>query len=186
VRGSDALSAGLGFVPLGVLAAVGAGQLSMRAIARWGFGGTLAIGMASLAIGTALIAAAMTTGGSYWALLPGIAIWGLAGGMTFSAMFGAAADGVPAEEQGVASGLASTAQQVGAAVGLALLVAVANAGLDLRGDLPPATSDVVAGLRAAGWVTAAAALGAAVIAAFLIRVRRPLCPEAADLPPTPG
>jgi EmrB/QacA subfamily drug resistance transporter len=167
VRGYDPLEAGLGFLPLGLLSMVGAGQLSPRLLARWGFGATLALGMVGVAAATAAVATGMTAGGTYWALVPGIVLWGLAGGMTFTAMFGAATIGIAPAEQGVASGLASTFQQVGAAVGLAALVAVANAGLNLDAAVAPATADVVDGLRNAGWVTAAATVVGALLALTL-------------------
>jgi hypothetical protein len=69
-------------------------------------------------------------------------------------MFGAAATGVAAEEQGIASGIASTGQQVGGAVGLAVLVAIANSGTEgLSGEaLRVATTD---GLRTAVLIAAA-------------------------------
>jgi hypothetical protein len=175
VRGYNPLEAGLGFLPLGPLSMVGAGQLSPRLLARWGFGATLALGMVGVAAATAAVAAGMTAGGTYGALVPGVFLWGLAGGMTFTAMFGAATIGVAPAEQGVASGLASTFQQVGAAVGLAALVAVANAGLNLHAAVAPATADVVDGLRNAGWVTAAAT----VVGALLALTLRPHQPAAA-------
>jgi hypothetical protein len=63
-------------------------------------------------------------------------------------MFIAAGTGVSDAEQGVASGIASTASGVGAAIGLAVLVLVANSGTDgLTGEaLRVATAN---GLRAA-------------------------------------
>ena len=45
-------------------------------------------------------------------------------------MFIAAATGVPDHQQGVASGIVSTASGIGAVVGLAVLVLVANAGTE--------------------------------------------------------
>ena len=48
-------------------------------------------------------------------------------GAMFTAAFIAAATGVPDRQQGVASGIVSTGQGVGAAVGLAVLVLIANA-----------------------------------------------------------
>ncbi len=75
-------------------------------------------------------------------------------------MFGAAAAGVDGRNVGVASGMASTTQQVGAAVGLALLVAVAAGSGASRAD----------GLRHAVLL---AALGAGSTALIALRFRRP-------------
>ena len=49
-------------------------------------------------------------------------------GMTWTAMWVAAGLGIRSGEQGVAAGMASTSQQIGGALGLAVLVSVANAG----------------------------------------------------------
>jgi hypothetical protein len=57
--------------------------------------------------------------------------------MTWTAMWIVAGQGVPAAQQGVASGMAATAQQIGGALGLAVLVMLANAG---RGDHAAGTS----------------------------------------------
>ncbi len=51
-------------------------------------------------------------------------------------MWVSAASGVDPAEQGVASGMASMTQQIGGALGLALLVALANA--QVRNPRPPA------------------------------------------------
>jgi len=76
--------------------------------------------------------------------------------------------------------MASTTQRVGGAVGLAVVIAVAGAGLDLlHGEaLRVATSD---GLRTATFVAAAATLAGALVAAGL---RRPT-PEPAVAPSPP-
>jgi hypothetical protein len=70
----------------------------------------------------------MTPDGSYAALGPGLVAVSIGDGVVFTAMFFAAATGVTDRDQGVASGIGSTASGVGAAVGLAALVQVANAG----------------------------------------------------------
>ncbi|WP_103350868.1 hypothetical protein [Amycolatopsis sp. CA-128772] len=90
--------------------------------------------------------------------------WARAG---YTLMFGAAAAGIPAADQGVASGVASTAQQVGGSVGLAVFVAVADAGTHgLSGEaLRLATVD---GLRTAVLLAAA---GIAVTAVAALRFR---------------
>ncbi|MFI6643560.1 MFS transporter [Streptomyces sp. NPDC050504] len=163
VRGHSALEAGLAFLPLTVFSMVAAGRIAPALIGRWGVRRTLAVGMLGSGAGQALFFAGMTLDGSFWALLPGTAVWGLFGGFTYVTMFAAAGTGAAPAEQGVASGLAATAQQIGGAVGLALLIAVANAGL--TGASP--ASDVVANLRTAGWLGAAVSVAGAAVALLL-------------------
>jgi len=70
----------------------------------------------------------MSPDGSYRALIPGLIALSIGDGVVFTTMFIAAGTGVSDTEQGVASGIASTGSGVGAAIGLALLVLVANSG----------------------------------------------------------
>ena len=128
VHGYDALQTGLAFLVPAVLIAVGtqisgrmAGKVDMRVI--------LILGMSIGILGTAAIAYGMSNaGGSYLAVLPGFALYGIGQGITWTGMWIAAASGVAGGEQGVASAMTSTAMQVGTAVGLAVLVAIANPG----------------------------------------------------------
>jgi hypothetical protein len=106
-------------------------------------------------------------------------------GVVFTTMFIAAGTGVSDEEQGVASGIASTSTSIGAAVGLAVLVLIANAGTDgLSGEaLRVATAD---GLRTAVFVVAGAIAATALVASNLrpVRARRAPtpCPRQVALP----
>jgi len=59
---------------------------------------------------------------------PALIILNIPQGVVFTTMFAASANDVDAAEQGVAGGMVSTGQQVGYAVGLAILVAVSNTG----------------------------------------------------------
>jgi EmrB/QacA subfamily drug resistance transporter len=66
-------------------------------------------------------------GGSYLRhILPGFIIMGLGMGASFVAMTIAATSGVPKGESGLASGLINTSQQIGGALGLAILTAVGS------------------------------------------------------------
>ncbi|WP_433709575.1 MFS transporter [Nocardia sp. CA-084685] len=161
VLGFDALHAGLAFLPLTLIAIASTERLVAPLLNRWGLSTTLTAGLLINALGMLAFTAAMNTSGSYWALLPGIIIWG-AGSFTYAAMFAAAASDVPTAQQGVTSGLANTALQIGGAVGLAVLVAITNAAGE--STTTPVTT---AGLRAAGWTAAAVLLCAAAIAATL-------------------
>ncbi|MGW0197258.1 MFS transporter [Nonomuraea sp. NPDC003201] len=149
VLGYSALEAGLTFLPLTLVCMAAALKAAPVMLGRWGIRTTLSAGMLGAAAGIALLTAGMPAGGGFWTLMPGSLVWGFSGGVAFVALFAAAGAGVAPEAQGVASGLASTAKEVGGAMGLAVFVAVATA-----------SSDLLGGLHAAGWAAAAAtALG---------------------------
>ncbi|MFI1397972.1 MFS transporter [Streptomyces sp. NPDC020681] len=151
----DALEAGLAFVPLTIISMAASLKLAGALLGKWGPRATLFTGMLVNGVGMIVLAVAMSTGASFWALVPGLIVWGVGGGVTFPAMFACAASGVAPQEAGVASALATTSQQIGGAAGLALLVAVATAGL--TGDTPP-VADVADGLRTAMWIGGAASI----------------------------
>nr|WP_041731298.1 MFS transporter [Conexibacter woesei] len=156
VLGFSALEGGAAF--LGPTLAITAGNLiSERLVARYGTRTTLIAGMALGSAGAVLLAAGISAGGTYLGALGGIVVVGLAMGLIFPAMFLAASTGVESHEQGTASGLASTALQVGGGAGLAVLVGIATADLDgLTGEpLRIATAD---GLRTVVYVVAGGAL----------------------------
>jgi MFS family permease len=153
VHGYSALGTGVAFlVPMGAIF-VGAMQAG-RAATRFGIGATLTASLIVGAAGTVILGLSMAADASYAVLIPGLVVLGLGQGTTYTVMFGAAATGVAAEEQGIASGIASTGLQIGGAVGLAVLVAIANAGTEgLSGEaLRVATTD---GLRTAVLLAAA-------------------------------
>jgi MFS family permease len=127
VWGWDALATGAGFIVPTAVVVTGsllAGKLVTRAGLRPALLGALAAGAA----GAALLGWALTADGSYAWLVPGLVAVSAGDGVVFTTMFIAASTGVTDREQGVASGIVSTAAGVGAAVGLAVLVLVANAG----------------------------------------------------------
>lgn len=102
-------------------------------------------------------------------MAPGALQWGLSAGIAYSAIFLAASSGVSSTEHGVASAILSTAQQIGGAMGLAVLIAVANADLGARGAT---TGEVVAGLRNGMWTGAAVVVAGAFMALGVGRGRR--------------
>ncbi|MPZ41756.1 MAG: MFS transporter, partial [Rhizobiales bacterium] len=127
VFGYDALETGFAFL-LPTVVVVAASAMAGRAVTAVGLRstmiGALAIGVAgALAIGFAIGPDA-----SYLALVPGLVAVSIGDGAMFTAMFIAAAMGISDRQQGVASGIVSTGTGVGAAVGLAVLVLIANAG----------------------------------------------------------
>jgi EmrB/QacA subfamily drug resistance transporter len=129
VHGYDALETGVAFLLPTAFVLTGS-ALGGHMTTRFGLRPTLVAALAVGALGAAALALAMSPDGSYAALIPGLVMLSIADGVVFTTMFIAAATGVPDDQQGIASGLASTGGGIGAAVGLALLVLVANAGTD--------------------------------------------------------
>ena len=158
VLGYSALQAGLAFVPLTVVSMFASLKLAGIMLGKWGPRNTLFTGMLINGVGMVLLAVSMANHASFWALLPGLIIWGIGGGATFPAMFVCASSGVAPNEAGVASALATASQQIGGAGGLAILVAIATSGLDLSSGAAPAVSAVSDGLRTAMWIGGAASV----------------------------
>jgi predicted MFS family arabinose efflux permease len=96
-----------------------------------------------------LLLSRISVGGSYLGdLLPGSLFVALGLGLTFVTATIAATSGVAAHEQGVASGLINTSQQVGTAIGLAILVSVAAARTaSVAGTAAGAQAALVEGFR---------------------------------------
>jgi EmrB/QacA subfamily drug resistance transporter len=160
------LDAGLAFLPPTLMATAASLRLTPLLLRRWGIRLTLFTGLTVAGVGTAGLVAVFSVSSSYWVLLPGLAVWGLGQGLSFPSLFAAAGSEVLPQEQGVASSMANMARQIGGAVGLAALVAVASAGLRAGGGT--AVPRLVDGLRLAGWV-AVIVLFIGAITAFMIR-----------------
>jgi EmrB/QacA subfamily drug resistance transporter len=152
VHDYNALETGVGFL-LPTAFVVAGSALGGPLATRFGLRPTLVAALAVGALGAVALGFTMSPGSSYTALIPGLIALSLADGVVFTTMFIGAATGVSDREQGVASAITSSASGVGAVVGLAVLVLVANSGTDgLAGEaLRVATAD---GLSAAVLVVA--------------------------------
>jgi EmrB/QacA subfamily drug resistance transporter len=130
VLGYDALDAGLAYLPLAVTIIVSAGVAS-QLVTRVGFKPTLIAGMLFIASGLIWFSNVSAPGGSYVSdvLFPSLlAAIGL--GFAFVTSTIAAVTGTRPDEAGLASGLINTSQQVGGALGLAVLATIANGRTD--------------------------------------------------------
>ncbi len=178
VHGYDPLQTGIGFL-LPTAFVLGGSALAGRLVTRCGLKPTLIAALTLGAAGALALALAMSPSAGYAALIPGLILLSVGDGVVFTTMFIAAGTGVADREQGVASGITSTSTSVGAAVGLALLVLVANSGtVGLTGEsLRIATAD---GLSTAVLVVAGAIAATALLALNLRPAARPSSP-----PPCP-
>jgi EmrB/QacA subfamily drug resistance transporter len=175
VLGFDALEAGLAYLPLSAGIIVSAG-IASQLVTKVGFKNVLIVGM--VLIGAGLVGfSQVDPDGSYVSdvLFPSlVAAVGL--GFAFVPVTIAAVSGVRPHEAGLASGLVNTAQQIGGAVGLAILATVATSRTDdlLAGaggnpqQLPVALTE---GFQQAFTVGAGMAILGAILAAVLISSR---------------
>jgi len=163
VLGFSALGTGLGFLPAMALIGVCSAVVTPRLVGRLGTRPPFVAGAGLLALGLLLFALA-PAGGSYVVhVLPGMLLIGAGGGTLFMPLMLAATTSAGARDAGLASGLVSTSQQLGGALGLAVLATVAAS-----------RSDALAGFHVAFAVAAALALTAALGGAALLRgVSRP-------------
>ena len=168
VLGLSALDAGLAYLPLAVsiiLAAGMAGQL----VTRLGFKPVVITGMVTVGIALAWFSQ-ISPDGTYLAdvLVPSI-LAGIGLGLTFVPVTIAAMSGTKREEAGLASGLINTSQQVGGALGLAILSSIANS--TTQDSFQTGASQLVAltdGYSQAFVVGACFAIAGAILAAILI------------------
>ncbi|WP_131743085.1 MFS transporter [Actinomadura roseirufa] len=181
----SALETGLAFLIPSVAIATGT-QLGERMTGRLGTRRTLLIGFVGGVAGTAVLVPAFAADASFTTAVPGLIISGIGQGIVWTGMWIAASTGVAPDRQGVANGMASTALNLGNAIGLAALTAVANAGTDgAVGDaLRVATAD---GSRTAVLLATAGMVGGALVALALRRERSaPAAPPADAVAAAPG
>lgn len=116
---------GLCFLPIPIVIGVISYQ-APKFLGKFGFKPLTIVGTGLVTLGVFLISF-LGTNSSYWMhILPAFIILAVGFGISFVAITVAATAGVPPEEAGLASGLINTAQQVGGALGLAILAVVAN------------------------------------------------------------
>ena len=171
VLGFSALEAGLAYLPLAVGIIITAGA-SAPLVTRFGFKPVLVAGLFITAAGLVWFSQ-VDANGTYVGdiLFPSLlAAAGL--GFAFVSMTVAAVSGVEAHEAGLASGLINTSQQIGGALGLAVLATVANSRTD--DAFASGASQAMAlteGFQAAFIVGAGLAIAGAVLAMILVSGR---------------
>jgi EmrB/QacA subfamily drug resistance transporter len=172
VLGWDALKAGLSYLPLAVTIIISAGVAS-QLTTRVGFKPTLIAGLLFVAAGLFWFSQ-VSVGGSYVSdvLFPSLlAAIGL--GLSFVSVTIGAVAGTEPSQAGLASGLINTAQQVGGALGLAILAAVANARTThvMAGGVQDRVTGLTEGFQTAFLAGAGFAVIGAILAATIISSR---------------
>ncbi len=149
VLGRSALTTGLTFLPATLLLGGMSMGPSARLVRRFGPKPPLVTGTALTVIGLVLMARAPVDGRILVDVMPAMILIGVGIGMSFMPLFLLALSGVPEAQAGVSSGVLTTSQQIGGALGIAVLVAIAAARTDAVGGEP--TAALNAGYHAALW-----------------------------------
>jgi EmrB/QacA subfamily drug resistance transporter len=171
VLGYSPLQAGVAYLAVAGTA-IPFSALAAQLVTRVGVKPVLVTGMAFLTAGLAYFTQ-VSVGGSYVSdLLPGFLLIAVGIGFSFVPISIAALAGVQSSEAGLASGLINTSQQVGGALGIAALSAVATS---VTGDHVASGSRqadaLVAGFHSAFTVGVGVALAGLLVALFVVRGR---------------
>jgi EmrB/QacA subfamily drug resistance transporter len=122
VRGFSPVEAGFAFLPV-PLAVYAGSQVATRMLARYPARRVMLTGIGLTAAGLA-VNTQLTPDTPYGLVLAGLMLVGAGNGSSFVTLTGAALSDVRPEDAGAASGLVNVSQQLGAAVGVAVLVTV--------------------------------------------------------------
>ena len=126
VNGYGPVKSGLAFLPMPFLIGISAG-ISSQLLGRIGPRPLLTFGPAVAATGLLTLGLRLEPHSSYaTVVLPSLALVALGMGAAFVALTSSAVAGVPHEDAGIASALLNSGQQVGGALGLAILTAVST------------------------------------------------------------
>jgi EmrB/QacA subfamily drug resistance transporter len=171
VLGYSPLQTGVGYLAVAGTAVIWA-NVAAAAVNRIGVKPALVFGMVLLTIGL-LYFTQVSVDGSYWSdLFPGFLIIGLAIPFAFVPITIAALAGTRPEEAGLASGLINTSQQIGGAVGIAVLSTIAVSTTDDQLSTGTAQASALTdGFVNAFWAGAAIAFVGVLVSIFMVRGR---------------
>jgi EmrB/QacA subfamily drug resistance transporter len=166
VLGYSAMKTGIAYLAVAGTSIFWAG-LASQLVTKIGVKPVLVTGMSLLTVGIAYFTQ-VSVGGSYLTdLLPGFLLVAIGMAFAFVSISIAALAGVEDAEQGLASGLINTSQQIGGALGIAVLSTIATTkaenGIAAGTDAPTALVDGFQAAFVVGGVVAAIGIVAAVV-----------------------
>jgi len=170
VLGYSAMKTGVAYIAVAGTSIVWA-MVAQMLVTRVGVKPVLVTGMSLLTVGLLYFTQVSVEGSYLGDLLPGFLVIAMGMAFAFVSISIAALAGVPEKDAGLASGLINTSQQIGGALGIAVLSSVAIAqsnDASAAGDAVPEA--LTSGFQAAFWVGAGvAAVG---VLASLVLVRK--------------
>jgi EmrB/QacA subfamily drug resistance transporter len=175
-RGYSPIKTGLAFLPLTAVIMITAVTVSTTLLTRVGPKLLVSLGMLLAAGGMAIFTQIGASTSYVWPVLPGLIVMGLGLGLVFATAINSATIGVDPADAGVASALVNACQQVGGALGTALLSTIAAsatsafiAGHVGRSGVSAVLRDhaLIHGYSIAFWVSAGIFLVGSVVTALL-------------------
>ncbi len=170
VLGYAPTTTGFAFLPMALIFFIDS-NLVARFVPRFGVKRILIVGMFVTALGYLLLAL-ISVNSSYWAVLfPGTLVVALGMGPSFTAMAIAATAGVSDREQGLATGVFSTTQQIGSGLVLAVVAVVSAIGTGALQQTQGTSlkASLVGGFQYALVACAIFAILSGIIAVFVVR-----------------
>jgi MFS family permease len=155
VRGLSPALAGLCTLPMAIMTVLFS-PISGRVVGARGVRGPLVVGGLGLGIGSLMLVSLSARTSLIW-LLGAYCVFGLGFGAVNPPITNAAVSGMPASQAGVAAAVATTSRQIGQTLGVAVVGAIATAGI--AGSLH---RHLAAASRPGWWLIAA--VGAAIVA----------------------
>ena len=166
VLGYSPLKTGVAYLAVAGTAIIWA-NVAAQVVNRVGVKPALVFGMTMMTVGL-LYFTRVSVGGSYLGdLLPGFLIIGLGMPFCFIPITIASLAGTKPEEAGLASGLINTSQQIGGALGIAVLSSVATSGF--HPGVQPTVAALTHGFQNAFWVGAAVTAVGIAVSVLLVR-----------------
>ncbi|MGW5509558.1 MFS transporter [Streptomyces albogriseolus] len=177
VLGYGAFASGAALLPMTVLLMIFMTAITARLLAKFGAKPLIGSGLLVLAAGLLWLSAVEPTGTFVVDVLPASLVAALGMSLAYIPAMMAAMSGAPQEQAGLASGIVNTTYQVGSALGLAALTAVATSqGAGRLGNLPALTDGFSAAFV---WAAAIAAAGG-LITLLVMRSDKALVAREAD------
>nr|WP_192756392.1 MFS transporter [Actinopolymorpha pittospori] len=170
VLGYAAFPSGAALLPMTALIMIGMIAVAPKAIARYGPKAMIVTGLVVLAVGMGWLSLVRPNGNFWVDVLPASLVAALGMSLAFIPSLGTAISSAPPQEGGLASGIVNTSYQVGSALGLAAMTAVAASSGAGQLDDP---TQLTNGFSAAFLGAAGIALAGGLIAAATLRGSRP-------------
>jgi EmrB/QacA subfamily drug resistance transporter len=181
----SAVESGVAFLAF-ALTVVLVSNLAQLIVGRVGIRPTLTAGLLISAVSVAWLARLPVDGHYFWDIFPGFVLGGAGMGLSFVPVTIAGLTGVERSDAGVASGLINTSRQIGGALGIAAVSAVAATAtgnyVSAHGVAATSGAALDHGFQTGLYVLTGLLVVGALIVAMLIRPARP---RSAEAPVTP-